>query len=102
VNISPIVWERLREFALWMCCDCACFVDDEYYMVRNSLWKRHAEDASMLCVGCLENRMGRRLRPADFTDCALNQAALGKLTSMFKGRKWSLRLRRRMGADATG
>lgn len=101
MRVSSVVWERLREMARWMCHDCACFVDDEYYMVRNSLWKRYGEGEDMLCVGCLEGRMGRQLKPSDFTQCELNQAALGKSVPVFKGKKWSLRLRRRMGSNAT-
>lgn len=42
----------------------------EYYMVSDELWasagmgKRFGD--GMLCIGCLENRIGRTLVPADF------------------------------------
>jgi hypothetical protein len=42
--------------------------DSEVYMVRAAIWK----DAGMedfggcLCIGCLEKRIGRKLRPKDF------------------------------------
>jgi hypothetical protein len=47
----------------------------EYYMVRNELWA--AADmghprGGMLCVGCIEGRLGRELVPADFTNVVAN------------------------------
>ena len=55
------------------CADCAiCAVDccdiDEYYLVHDDLWKEFGVVHGMLCVGCLEQRMGRQLTPADFKE----------------------------------
>ncbi len=41
----------------------------ERYMVRDSVWKAagmKGMDAGFLCIGCLERRLGRQLRPRDF------------------------------------
>ena len=43
---------------------------DEYYMVHNHVWKAGGlpKDGGMLCIGCLEKRIGRRLCRDDFPD----------------------------------
>ena len=40
----------------------------EIYMVRDSVWKTAGMEPmdGCLCVGCLEQRLGRRLTPKDF------------------------------------
>jgi hypothetical protein len=40
----------------------------EVYMVRASVWKAAGieEMGGCLCIGCLEQRLGRNLRPKDF------------------------------------
>jgi len=47
----------------------------EYYMVRPAVWRRAGAGRGFLCIGCLERRLGRRLRPADFTDAPVNNPA---------------------------
>jgi hypothetical protein len=43
-------------------------VNSEVYMVRDSVWKQAGMEGygGCLCVGCLEKRLGRELRPKDF------------------------------------
>ena len=55
------------------CVDCSVNTLDinEYYMVHNHLWPIGSDDG-MLCIGCLEKRIGRTITSADFTDCLLN------------------------------
>jgi hypothetical protein len=68
-------------FIDWKCLDCRTDTNDEGYMVHNVLWLQaveHYEEMRrdktvVLCIGCLENRIGRRLTPDDFTVCPLNQ-----------------------------
>jgi hypothetical protein len=93
---------QLRLFDMPPCCpgdvhrvDCVdCGVDTinarEYYIVRDEVWPLDP-CGGMLCVGCLEERIGRRLTPADFTDCPLNT----------NDRRSSKRLRSRLGPDWT-
>jgi hypothetical protein len=40
----------------------------EVYTVRDAIWKQAGMDAmgGCVCVGCLEKRLGRNLRPKDF------------------------------------
>lgn len=62
-----------------LCADCRRDVRpgvgiDEQFMVQNELWAlaTEARPADFLCVGCIENRIGRRLRRHDFTGAPLN------------------------------
>jgi hypothetical protein len=57
--------------------DCIwCGVDTrelgEYYMVADKVWNRYGPASGCLCIGCLEDRMGRQLRRGDFKDIPLN------------------------------
>lgn len=57
--------------------DCVlCGVDTgeigEYYMTTDKIWRRHGPAHGCLCIGCLEQRMGRKLRRSDFKDVPLN------------------------------
>jgi hypothetical protein len=48
---------------------------DEYYMVNDGVWEVATEDFGgdgMLCIGCLEARLGDRLTADDFTDAPIN------------------------------
>lgn len=53
----------------------------EYYMIQFDLWDQTTnlkERDWMLCIGCLEKRLGRKLVPRDFTDCPLNRETSSK------------------------
>jgi hypothetical protein len=67
------------------CKDCGCDYD-ESYMVHEKIWKAHGVGDDHLCVGCLEQRMGRQLRRQDFTDAPINEI----------GSQMSLRLQDRL------
>lgn len=58
------------------CLDCGADTFDlgEYYHVHDYLWQIAVGDehAGMVCLGCLETRLGRRLTGADFTDAPVN------------------------------
>jgi Protein of unknown function (DUF2695) len=45
----------------------------EYYMVQNDLWRAHGAGKGMLCIGCLEKRIGRKLCRQDFIDLPINK-----------------------------
>jgi hypothetical protein len=48
--------------------------DTEVYTVRKVVWAeaRMEDRRGCLCIGCLEKRLGRRLRPKDFDDHVFN------------------------------
>lgn len=56
----------------FLCLDCGVDTNkiDEYYMVKGHVWTQAMGDKpdGMLCIGCLEKRIGRRLQLQDFTE----------------------------------
>jgi hypothetical protein len=69
---------RLTERALarrFLCLGCGVDTGliDEYYVVTKEVWlSANRYDHGMLCIGCLEKRLGRKLAPDDFIDCPVN------------------------------
>jgi hypothetical protein len=53
-----------------ICNDCGvdCAKIGEYYMASPEIWERtlHLGWSDNLCIGCLEQRLGRRITPGDF------------------------------------
>jgi hypothetical protein len=65
----------------------------EYYMVHDEVWARTGmppRRSGFLCIGCLERRLRRRLRPDDFTDAMVNDPTV-RPTPRYA---WSYRTRR--------
>jgi len=59
----------------WNCLDCKIHTHliGEYYMLKHDLWKIVNPDYhGMLCISCVEERLGRKLKKRDFLDCLLN------------------------------
>jgi hypothetical protein len=65
------------------CADCGGGTHGEWYMVKESVWQLawigrrksyHGKipGQEILCIGCLENRIGRTLTRQDFTDAPIN------------------------------
>lgn len=72
--MASVKQEEAPEF---ICMDCKMDVGDksELFAVHKGLWYKvvKGEDRNKdLCVGCLEERIGRRLRPEDFPDWPIN------------------------------
>jgi len=62
------------------CLDCA--VDTgligEHYFVHTSLWLQvHSSKQGMLCIRCLEERLGRLLNSRDFPKVYINELKFG-------------------------
>jgi hypothetical protein len=51
----------------------------EVYIVRGSVWKASGMEpwGGCLCIGCLEKRIGRRLKPKDFPRHPFNRVPVG-------------------------
>jgi hypothetical protein len=45
----------------------------EYYMIDKSIWNMAGLKKGMLCIGCLEHRLKRKLSSTDFIDEAVNK-----------------------------
>ena len=56
-----------------MDCDVDTYVNEQYYMLKDRLWKRiNPSVDGMLCLPCAEKRLGRPLSRKDFKDVPLN------------------------------
>lgn len=44
----------------------------EWYMVHDEIWAEFGTAEGFLCVGCLENRLGRELTEHDFMEVPIN------------------------------
>jgi hypothetical protein len=53
------------------CHDCSHDFD-EYFMVRHGIWAASGLRRGLLCVGCLEKRIGRQLHSGDFDNYEVN------------------------------
>lgn len=55
------------------CRSCGVDTEDinEFYMVHNEMWEEFGVDGQ-LCIGCLEESLGRELESDDFSECPLN------------------------------
>lgn len=64
-----------RKRGQFMCKDCGLDTLDEYYMVHDAIWKQSGLPplGGILCIGCLETRIGRKLVGSDFTACPVNE-----------------------------
>ena len=60
----------------WICLDCKVDTGKigEHYFVNLDLWMKAVNSKTgMLCIGCLEKRIGRKLTPMDFPDVHINR-----------------------------
>ncbi|QMP84269.1 hypothetical protein HUN41_00163 [Streptomyces phage Coruscant] len=58
----------------FICVDCPLNTSDigKYYMVTNIIWQLFGAGNRMLCISCLECRMGRKLNKQDFAKVPVN------------------------------
>lgn len=50
----------------------------EHYMLKDTTWNAvHSTAIGMLCIGCLEQRLGRMLSKHDFNDSYVNNLNFG-------------------------
>lgn len=51
---------------------------NEYYMLTDEIWTAAwPAERGMLCIGCVEERLGRTLTASDFTDAPINTGYFG-------------------------
>ena len=72
----------------------------DWYMVKDRIWKKVAKDDLdvVLCVECLESRLGRKLTPKDFKDVPLNYEMLHDLDNVREDYGCTVALLDRLGA----
>ena len=76
----------------FICVDCKIDTNEiaEYYMLHNHIWYTHTTDFNgkgMLCIGCIESRLGRQLKHGDFT-CTPVNSGLFRMSERLKDRLW--------------
>jgi hypothetical protein len=73
-----------------VCVDCGQHTSllKEYYHVHDEVWAKATTDEteSMLCIGCLEERIGRTLEPSDFSDAPINYPGFGHQSARLANR----------------
>ena len=65
-----------RDLNVWTCCDCGkdCFIDDrDYYMIQHDLWEKHGVGEGMLCMDCIEGRLGHKLTKEEILPCFVTE-----------------------------
>ena len=63
--------------ARWLCLDCDKDTDksEEYYMLWYRIWRSiNYKIDGMLCLDCVEKRLGRELIGADFSKAPINES----------------------------
>ncbi len=71
----------------WLCVGCKEDTHLEHFFVVNGVWfKVHNSKYGMMCVGCMEARLGRKLNKNDFTSCYINQLNYGAKSDRLRDR----------------
>lgn len=88
-----------RKF-LCMDCDVDTGKIGEHYMLIDATWNQiHDSNKGMLCIGCVETRLGRPLTKSDFNDSHVNKLFPGKF---FSGRLQAILFGTRNDANRPG
>lgn len=73
----------------FLCMDCRVDTGriNEHYMLVDSTWNKiHGSKFGMLCIGCVENRLGRALNPSDFNNSHVNNPRLYPMSARLLNR----------------
>lgn len=73
----------------WLCLDCQENTSHmkEHYYVTLDVWSAvHDSECGMLCIGCLETRLGRTLTSADFTSAHINDPKRNSMSDRLRSR----------------
>jgi len=65
-----------------ICVDCRQNVfemGEAFYKVKKDVWPLAGGEKGVLCIGCLEARIGRELTPEDFPDNHINRKRSDRL-----------------------
>lgn len=62
----------------WFCVYCSADVHLEHCFLKQEIWNKiHNSCFGMVCLSCMEQRLGRLLNKDDFTDCYINRLNYG-------------------------
>jgi hypothetical protein len=77
----------------FLCLDCGVDTSriGEFYYVNLELWlKTVGSKDGMLCIECLEQRIGRKLNKVDFTEAYINDMSFGIKSERLRSRLLSI------------
>lgn len=77
--------KRARTRTKFLCLDCGRDTGKmrEHYFVHTDTWLSVVGSKSgMLCIKCLEERLGRELNSSDFTDCTINNPKYSDMSEL--------------------
>lgn len=78
-----------RNKSKFLCMDCNIDTGriGEHYMLVDSIWRLvHNSNKGMLCIKCLEARLGRTLNKSDFNNSYLNNHRTGFKSALLTSR----------------
>jgi hypothetical protein len=73
----------------FLCLDCRVDTGKirEHYMLVDDVWfSIHGSNLGMICIGCIENRLGRQLCPQDFNSSHVNNPKLYDMSARLLSR----------------
>jgi len=72
----------------WNCVDCNRCTKLEHYFVKSEIWFISAgmSEKGMLCIDCIEVRIGRQLNSFDFTEAHINNPKTNSMTDKLRNR----------------
>ena len=80
-NVTSFIYNNIkyniRHLESDPCQDCG-ILDPEYYMVTEAVWKEAGfpTNKGIICITCLEKRLGRLLKKSDLKNVAVNKTVL--------------------------
>ena len=88
-EVAKAIWEARLAGKEWK--DAVTFDENtEVYDVRDRIWAEAGMEVygGCLCIGCLEKRIGRRLRPKDFSNHVFNSIPTGTERLLRRQGRW--------------
>jgi len=59
-----MIWPRVTGRPCWSCYKKTR--NNDFYMVHNHIWRKYGNGKGVLCLDCLQKRIGRSLKEDDF------------------------------------
>ena len=79
----------MEESESYYCMDCGVDILEikEFYMIHDELWAQiNPQLEGLLCIGCVEKRLGRKLKPEDFLPYKTNSYLIVPQSNRLKSR----------------
>jgi hypothetical protein len=85
--ITPARAARIAQHRFCVDCGVDTIAINEYYELNDTVWAQgRLSETVLACLGCVERRIGRELRRADFLKCPLNDEPSGRRLARLRDR----------------